>query len=74
MRQNKIINKTLYMNFLNIQSKLYHLILILQINKKEKERKKNLKYYKKIIKGKKKKGTRECACERDVVCGLILVD
>ena len=40
MRQNKIINKTLYMNFLNIQSKLYHLILILQINKKEKERKK----------------------------------
>ena len=32
MRQNQAINKNLYMNLSSIQSKLYHLILILQIN------------------------------------------
>lgn len=72
MRQNQAINKNLYMNLSSIQSKLYHLILILQINKKEKERKNIFqKYCKKVIKGKKgkRKGKikkrKERVCERD---------
>ena len=33
------------MNLLNIQSKLYHLILILQMNKKEKEKKREKTFF-----------------------------